>query len=88
MTTVAVKDSKQKLMQAFQQMLPENKKLESKVAIKQDEVEKAKSQVKNKCLVALLRRSCNYLSTNNYNLRFEVFELVFLIQSYAVFLRC
>jgi hypothetical protein len=44
MTTVAVKDSKQQLMQAFQQIIIQRKKLESKIATKQEEAEKAKSQ--------------------------------------------
>ncbi|MBH8561193.1 hypothetical protein I8748_03195 [Nostoc sp. CENA67] len=44
MTTVAVKDSKQQLMQAFQQILTEKKKLESKIATKQEEAKKAKNQ--------------------------------------------
>jgi hypothetical protein len=44
MTTVAVKDSKQQLLQAFQQILTERKKLESKIATKQEEAEKAKNQ--------------------------------------------
>ncbi|OCQ94217.1 hypothetical protein BCD64_05465 [Nostoc sp. MBR 210] len=44
MTSVAVKDSKQQLMQAFQQILAEQKKLESKIATKQEEAEKAKNQ--------------------------------------------
>ncbi|MBE9206761.1 hypothetical protein IQ244_09590 [Nostoc sp. LEGE 06077] len=44
MTSVAVKDSKQQLMQAFQQILTERKKLESKIATKQEEAEKVKNQ--------------------------------------------
>lgn len=44
MSTVAVKDSKQQLMQAFQQILAERKKLESKIATKQEEADKAKNQ--------------------------------------------
>ncbi|MCC5613586.1 hypothetical protein LC605_00535 [Nostoc sp. CHAB 5836] len=44
MTIVAVKDSKQQLMQAFQQIIIQRKKLESKIATKQEEAEKAKSQ--------------------------------------------
>ncbi|MEH2242555.1 hypothetical protein [Nostoc sp.] len=44
MTTVGVNDSKQQLMQAFQQIIIQRKKLESKIATKQEEVEKAKSQ--------------------------------------------
>ncbi|MCF4967256.1 hypothetical protein [Nostoc sp. CMAA1605] len=44
MTTVAIKDSKQQLMQAFQQILNEQKKLESKIATKQEEADKAKNQ--------------------------------------------
>lgn len=44
MTTVGVKDSKQQLMQAFQQIIIQRKKLESKIATKQEEADKAKSQ--------------------------------------------
>ncbi|MEJ1937578.1 hypothetical protein WDZ92_45890, partial [Nostoc sp. NIES-2111] len=44
MTTVAPKDSKQQLMQAFQQILAEQKKLESKIATKQEEADKVKNQ--------------------------------------------
>ncbi|BAY15408.1 hypothetical protein NIES21_12250 [Anabaenopsis circularis NIES-21] len=44
MTSVAVKDSKQQLIQAFQQILTERKKLESKIATKQEEAEKVKNQ--------------------------------------------
>lgn len=44
MTTVAIKDSKQQLMQAFQQIIIDRKKLESKIATKQEEAEKAKNQ--------------------------------------------
>lgn len=44
MTTVAPKDSKQQLMQAFQQVLNERKKLDSKIATKQEEADKAKNQ--------------------------------------------
>jgi hypothetical protein len=43
MTTVA-KDSKQQLVQAFQQIISERKKLESKIATKQEEAEKVKNQ--------------------------------------------
>ncbi|BAY63086.1 hypothetical protein NIES22_31650 [Calothrix brevissima NIES-22] len=44
MTTVAVKDSKQQIVQAFQQILAERKKLDLKIATKQEEAEKAKNQ--------------------------------------------
>lgn len=44
MTTVAVKDSKQQLVQAFQQIRAERKKLESKIATKQEEADKVKKQ--------------------------------------------
>ncbi|MFH7030336.1 MAG: hypothetical protein ACHBN1_34520 [Heteroscytonema crispum UTEX LB 1556] len=44
MSTVAAKDSKQALIQAFQQILADRKKLESKIATKQEEAEKAKNQ--------------------------------------------
>lgn len=44
MTTVAFKDSKQQLMQAFQQIINERKKLEFKIATKQEEADKAKNQ--------------------------------------------
>lgn len=44
MTTVALKDSKQQLIQAFQQILNDRKKLESKIATKQEEADKAKNQ--------------------------------------------
>lgn len=44
MSIVGVKDSKQQLMQAFQQIIIQRKKLESKIATKQEEAEKAKSQ--------------------------------------------
>jgi hypothetical protein len=44
MTTVAVKDSKQQLMQAFGQIIADRKKLESKIATKQEEAEKAKNK--------------------------------------------
>ncbi|AFY46746.1 hypothetical protein Nos7524_0844 [Nostoc sp. PCC 7524] len=44
MTTVAIRDSKQQLMQAFQQIITEQKKLESKLATKQEEADKAKNQ--------------------------------------------
>ncbi|MBD2360661.1 hypothetical protein H6G36_05585 [Anabaena minutissima FACHB-250] len=43
MTTVAIKDNKQQLIQAFQQILNERKKLESKIATKQEEADKAKN---------------------------------------------
>jgi DNA repair exonuclease SbcCD ATPase subunit len=44
MSTVASKESKQQLMQAFQQILTERKKLESRIATKQEEAEKAKNK--------------------------------------------
>ncbi len=44
MTTVAVKDSKQQIVQAFQQILAERKKLELKIATKQEEADKVKNQ--------------------------------------------
>ncbi|OUL29413.1 hypothetical protein BV372_23495 [Nostoc sp. T09] len=44
MTTVAVKDSKQQIVQAFQQIIAERKKLDSKIATKQEEAAKAKNQ--------------------------------------------
>ncbi|WP_066383040.1 MULTISPECIES: hypothetical protein [unclassified Anabaena] len=44
MTTVAIKDSKQQLIQAFQQIITEQKQLESKIATKQEEADKAKNQ--------------------------------------------
>ncbi|UKO97770.1 hypothetical protein [Nostoc sp. UHCC 0870] len=43
MTTVAIKDNKQQLLQAFQQILHERKRLESKIATKQEEADKAKN---------------------------------------------
>jgi chromosome segregation ATPase len=42
--SIAVKDSKQQLMQAFQQIISERKKLETKIATKQEEAEKAKNK--------------------------------------------
>ncbi|MCV3216317.1 hypothetical protein OGM63_22850 [Plectonema radiosum NIES-515] len=42
--TIAVKDSKQQLMQAFQQIIADRKKLETKIATKQEEAEKAKNK--------------------------------------------
>jgi hypothetical protein len=42
--SIAVKDSKQQLMQAFQQIIADRKKLESKIATKQEEAEKAKNK--------------------------------------------
>ena len=42
--TIAVNDSKQQLMQAFQQILTDKKKLASKIATKQEEAEKAKNK--------------------------------------------
>jgi len=42
--SIAVKDSKQQLMQAFQQIIADRKKLESKIATKQKEAEKAKNK--------------------------------------------
>ncbi len=44
MNTVAVKDSKQQLMQAFEQILAEQQKLNSKIATKQEEAEKEKDK--------------------------------------------
>ncbi|MBD2440687.1 hypothetical protein [Nostoc sp. FACHB-110] len=44
MTSVAVKESQQQLVQAFQQILAERKKIESKIATKQEGAEKAKNQ--------------------------------------------
>ncbi len=44
MTTVAGKDSKQQLMQAFGQIITDRKKLESKIATKQEEADKAKNK--------------------------------------------
>ncbi len=44
MSIVAAKDSKQQLLQAFQQILAENKKLESKIATKQESAEKVKNK--------------------------------------------
>lgn len=44
MNTVAVKDSKQQLMQAFEQILAEKQKLNSKIATKQEEAEKEKDK--------------------------------------------
>ena len=44
MTTVAAKDSKQQLMQAFGQIITDRKKLESKIATKQEEADKAKNK--------------------------------------------
>ncbi|QIR37908.1 hypothetical protein HCG51_15125 [Tolypothrix sp. PCC 7910] len=44
MTTVAVKDSKQQIVQAFQEILTERKKLDLKIATKQEEAEKVKNQ--------------------------------------------
>lgn len=44
MSIVAAKDSKQQLLQAFQQILADKKKLESKIATKQEEAEKAKNK--------------------------------------------
>jgi hypothetical protein len=44
MTTVAGKDSKQQIVQAFQQILAERKKLDLKIATKQEEAEKVKNQ--------------------------------------------
>lgn len=44
MSIVAAKDSKQQLLQAFQQILAENKKLESKIATKQESAEKLKNK--------------------------------------------
>ncbi|MEA5593648.1 hypothetical protein [Rivularia sp. UHCC 0363] len=44
MNTVTVKDSKQQLMQAFEQILAEKQKLDSKIATKQEEAEKEKDK--------------------------------------------
>ena len=44
MNTVAVKDSKQQLMQAFEQILAEKQKLNSKIATKQEGAEKEKDK--------------------------------------------
>jgi hypothetical protein len=44
MTTGTIKDSKQQLVQAFQLILTERKKLESKIPTKQEEAEKAKNE--------------------------------------------
>ncbi len=44
MNTVAAKDSKQQLMQAFEQILVEKQKLDSKIATKQEEAEKEKDK--------------------------------------------
>jgi hypothetical protein len=44
MTTGAVKDSKQQLVQYFQQIRAERKKLDAKIATKQEEAEKVKNQ--------------------------------------------
>lgn len=44
MNTVSVKDSKQQLMQAFEQILAEEQKLDSKIATKQEEAEKEKDK--------------------------------------------
>jgi hypothetical protein len=44
MTTVAGKDNKQQLMQAFGQIITDRKKLESKIATKQEEADKAKNK--------------------------------------------
>jgi hypothetical protein len=44
MTTGTIKDSKQQLVQAFQLIRTERRKLESKIATKQEEAEKAKTQ--------------------------------------------
>jgi hypothetical protein len=44
MTTGTIKDSKQQLVQAFQLIRTERRKLESKIATKQEEAEKAKNQ--------------------------------------------
>lgn len=44
MTTVGVEDSKQQLMQVFQQIIIQRKKLEYKIVTKQEEAEKAKIQ--------------------------------------------
>ena len=44
MNTVAAKDSKQQLMQAFEQILAEKRKLDTKIATKQEEAEKEKDK--------------------------------------------
>jgi hypothetical protein len=44
MTASTIKDSKQQLVQTFQQIRAERKKLDSKIATKQEEAEKAKNQ--------------------------------------------
>jgi hypothetical protein len=44
MTTGAIKDSKQQLLQEFQKIRADRKTLESKIATKQEEAEKAKNQ--------------------------------------------
>jgi hypothetical protein len=44
MTTGAVKDSKQELVQSFAQIRAERKKLDAKIATKQEEAEKIKNQ--------------------------------------------
>ena len=44
MTTGAVKDSKQQLVQSFQQIRADRKKLDAKIATKQEEAEKVKNQ--------------------------------------------
>ncbi|WP_414618787.1 hypothetical protein [Calothrix sp. CCY 0018] len=44
MNTVAAKDSKQQLMQAFEQILAEKQKLNSKIATKQEKAEKEKDK--------------------------------------------
>ena len=42
--SIAVKDSKQQLIQAFQQIIVDRKRLENKIATKQEEAEKAKNK--------------------------------------------
>ena len=44
MNTVAVKNSKQQLMQAFEQIIAEKQKLDSRIATKQEEAEKEKDR--------------------------------------------
>ncbi|MCJ8278657.1 MAG: hypothetical protein MJK14_01580 [Rivularia sp. ALOHA_DT_140] len=44
MNKVALKDSKQQLMQAFEQILAEKQKIDSKIATKQEEAEKEKDK--------------------------------------------
>ncbi len=44
MTAFAAKDGKQQLMQSFQEIIAERKRLESKIATKQEEAEKAKNK--------------------------------------------